>query len=180
MPLNGLRLFRGSQRLWPRSGVIILKKSKYSEEEIKIAKRLWDNGMYYLARDKDERLFAYSKPVMKSSSEWLIYDVSSPWRIDRQDSVFFKNICFEDTEPTYIGDILGYPLPFNESYYLREVMKLFKREDSKSICKKYRFGQLCLIIYGERSFPYAIISIEDDQFKNMDINYEYKLEELGI
>ncbi len=136
--------------------------------------------MYYLARDKDESLFAYSMPVIKSSSEWLIYDVSSPWQIDRQDSVFFKNICFEDTEPIYIGDILGYPLPFNESRYLREVMRLFKREDIKSIFKAYMNGQLCLNIYGERPFPYAIISIEDDQFKNMNINYGYTLEELGI
>lgn len=163
--------------------MIILGKNEYSEKEIQIAKELWSDGMYYLARDKDQNLFAYSTPVNKSLGMWVIDD---EWRfydggqMQQQNSWFFGTIRFRDTEPTYIGDILEYPLPIDENRYIREVIKLFNREDIKGIFKAYTNGQLCLTIYGEKSFPYAIISIEDDQFKNMDINYEYKLEELGI
>lgn len=163
--------------------MIILGKNEYSEKEIKAAKELWNDGPCYLARNKDGHLFAYYGPIYKSLTTWQFdHDNDHPKdsKITHLSDELFENVCWKDKKPVYVGDVLRCLLPLDENRYIREVIKLFNREDIKGIFKAYTNGQLCLTIYGERPFPYAIISIEDNQFETMTMDYGYTLEELGV
>ena len=84
-----------------------LAKLELTEEERKIAEALQVLGFEWLARDKDGMLIGYEEEPEKDKLDWYVDELNG---ITISPSVFsgkFPSICWEDTEPTKISDLLN-------------------------------------------------------------------------
>lgn len=82
----------------------IIKLKKWTKEEEIIAKYLKLIGYKWIIKDKDWKIFAYKdKPIKHSMSGFWSLENSRGCSIQYN----MPNIKWEDTEPTYIDDILG-------------------------------------------------------------------------
>ena len=81
----------------------IEKGMKYTAEEIKYAKRLKEMGFNWMARNKDDYLYAYGNKPIKLTSYW-IRDRGIIGDIDGRD---FRFITWQDKQPTNIDDIIS-------------------------------------------------------------------------
>ena len=77
-------------------------------EERKIAEALQVLGFEWLARDKNQRLFAYREKPHKRTNNWLCEGdiLAKSAYVPEQNTGLFPFIQWTDTEPTKISDLL--------------------------------------------------------------------------
>lgn len=77
-------------------------KREYSEIEIEVAKKLIERGYEWIARDKDDALFAYDGKPEKLESYWR----SDKWQEFASFVPIFPQIKWDDEEPVRLRDIV--------------------------------------------------------------------------
>ena len=159
--------------------------TKYSDIEIQTAKTLLKEGYKWIARDESGGLFAYIDKPSKSDTFWCSDGISNCvcYYVP-----IFQNVRFGDKEPTSLESIV-HPqiLDDAERRYLKGVIKPF-RNDVLSIQKSS--GLYASHYYDEISVYYESFGHDlcfdlppfekGTMYKGMELDREYKLEELGL
>ena len=84
-----------------------MKKFNTGSYGISVAHKLMSKNMRYIARDEGGHLFAYkNKPIKCPSSKQGEGEWTDGWARYFVESVLFKEIVWEDKEPTLIADIV--------------------------------------------------------------------------
>lgn len=159
--------------------------TNYSDIEIETAKNMLKKGLKWIARNQSGRLFAHACKPSKVGTYW--------WSVGYSDCTcayvpIFKNIRFEDKEPTSIESIV-HPqiLDDAEKKYLSAVIRPF-RYRAVFVKKIYHVGNYEQIIVRVKSIatdtdiadiPFPFFN-EGQMYKGMKLNKEYTLEELGL
>lgn len=154
----------------------------FTEVEKTIARNI-DWEYKWMARDRDGNLCIYEEKPRKEEDSWYFggYDYISYF------NHLFSAIQWEDEEPTRISDIYNPPvLNDAEREYLKTVLKPF-HDEVKYVVK---YGHNCHSD-GTYSNEYLYIEFRDGimtfhdfyagtMYTGMELNKEYKLDELGI
>lgn len=156
---------------------------KFTNDEKAIARNI-DEEYKWIARDRDGNLCVYEEKPIKMGSYWYSdnYDRISYF------NHLFPAIKWEDEEPTRISDIYNPQVLDNaEREYLKTVLKPFRGAvkyvekvpaivfDDDNRGKEYVF----VAFYGRGSFAFPNFDA-GSMYTGMELNKEYKLDELGI
>ena len=155
----------------------------FSDDEKLIARNI-DTEYKWMARDNDGNLYVYEGKPKKEESSWY----SDGCSLFFQFSHLFSAIKWEDEEPTLISDIYNpQVLDDAEREYLKTVLKPFRGAvkyvekvpaivfDDDNRGKEYVF----VAFYGRGSFAFPNFDA-GSMYAGMELNKEYKLDELGI
>ena len=155
----------------------------FTEIEKTIARNI-DKEYKWMARDNDGNLYVYEGKPKKEESSWY----SDGCSLFFQFSHLFSAIKWEDEEPTLISDIYNpQVLDDAEREYLKTVLKPFRGAvkyvekvpaivfDDDNRGKEYVF----VAFYGRGSFAFPNFDA-GSMYAGMELNKEYKLDELGI
>lgn len=80
-------------------------RNKEDSESIDLLKTLLERGFEYLARDKDEKLWAYDAQPIKLPLMWT--GVGDRWGERLGGSDYFPEVKWTDDEPTKISELLA-------------------------------------------------------------------------
>lgn len=158
-------------------------KKEYSEVEIETAKNLLEKGYEWIARDKNDALFAYDGKPKKFESCWR----SGEWQEFASFVPIFPQIKWDDEEPVRLRDIVPQILTDEEREWLRVVVKPFR--DRLKTVEAYdgmfygRYIRFCVEPpeeYEEQPSEDEFIQISRESFTRMEDRKEYTPEELGI
>lgn len=156
--------------------------TKYSDIEIETAKILLKNGFMWIARNGTGRLFAhFAKPVKVNYNLCSVGFSTCVCKF----APIFQSIRFDDKEPVSLEHIV-HPQILDDAKrrYLRAVIRPFRNRveyivKSSSWCNR----DCCYVKVGFRDlsddmkFP---LLREDDMYKDMELDRNYSLEELGL
>ena len=159
--------------------------TNYSEIEIQTAKNLLKEGYKWIAMDESGGLFAYTDKPIKSDTFWCSDGISSCvcYYVP-----IFQSIHFGDKEPTSLESIV-HPqiLDDAERRYLSAVIKPFR---DKVLSIKKSSGLYASHYFDEISVYYESFGHDlcfdlppfekGTMYKGMELDREYKLEELGL
>ena len=79
-------------------------RNKEDSESVDLLKVLLERGFEYLARDKNEELWAYDAKPIKSTQKW--HGVGDRWGERLGGSDYFPEVKWSDKYPTKISDLL--------------------------------------------------------------------------
>ena len=155
----------------------------FSDDEKLIARNI-DTEYKWIARDRDGNLYVYEGKPKKEESSWYSDGCSLFFQFNH----LFSAIKWEDEEPTLISDIYNPQVLDNaEREYLKTVLKPFHDRvkyvekvpaivfDDDNRGKEYVF----VAFYGRGSFAFPNFDA-GSMYAGMELNKEYKLDELGI
>ena len=155
----------------------------FTEDEKIIARNI-DEEYKWIARDRDGELCIYEEKPRKEGNYWDFDGYGRPSYFNH----LFSAIKWEDKEPTRISDIYNPPvLDDAEREYLKTVLKPFRG------AVKY-VEKVSASVFDEdnRSKEYVFVAFYDgglfafpnfdagSMYTGMELNKEYKLDELGI
>lgn len=166
-------------------------ENKYSEIEVEVAKNLLAKGYKWIARDKDDRVYAYGTKPVKGEDEWA---VEGSWLLLMSGGArgvipIFDGIRWEDNEPVCLHDIVPKILTDEERSYIQTVIAPFR--ERINFVKVYYGNYYGKFIFFSVSVPeeyqgtcgpdtgYSMF-IAEDSFLGMKENREYSLEELEV
>lgn len=166
-------------------------ENKYSEIEVEVAKNLLAKGYKWIARDKDDRVYAYGTKPVKGEDEWA---VEGSWLLLMSGGArgvipIFDGINWEDEEPLRLRDIVPKILTDEEKSYIQTVIAPFR--ERINFVKVYYGNYYGKFIFFSVDVPekYRItcgpdtsysMFIAEDSFLGMEENREYSLEELEV
>ena len=167
-------------------------KKEYSAIEIEIAKNLLAKGYEWIARDKDDRVYAYGTKPVKGEDEW---DVEGSWLLLMSGGArgvipIFDIIRWEDDEPVRLRDIVPQILTDEEREWLRTVVKPFR--DRLKAVEAYDgvfYGRYVMFatVHPEKwrddigeDMEHTLLPVPKDWFKGMEDDKDYAPEELGL
>ena len=141
-----------------------------------------------MARDKNGNLYIYDQKPSKYQKYgyWTSYScIEKPMYMF--DSNIFKSITWEDDEPTLIIDIYNPQILDDvEREYLKTVLKPFHKKVRYVV--KFVDSPLCEDIYSKERLFIALCGghfnfprfVSGKMYSGMELDKEYKLDELGI
>ena len=166
-------------------------ENKYSEIEVEIAKNLLARGYKWIARNKDDSLYAYDNTPVKVGKEWVnkgdqLLLISN---LSREVIPLFESTRWEDNVPVYLHDIVPEILTDEERSYIQTVIAPFR--ERINFVKVYYGNYYGKFIFFSVDVPekYRItcgpdtgysMFIAEDSFLGMEENREYSLEELEV
>lgn len=166
-------------------------ENKYSEIEVEIAKTLLKKGYEWIARDKDDDVYAYCTRPVKEGNAWLQEDDLLLLMSGDARGVIpiFDGIRWEDDEPVRLRDIVPKILTDEERSYIQTVIAPFR--ERINFVKVYYGNYYGKFIFFSVDVPekyrvtcgpdtYYSIFIAEDSFLGMKENREYSLEELEL
>lgn len=155
----------------------------FTNDEKAIARNI-DEEYKWIARDRDGNLCVYDGKPKKRNDSWISDDYEYLCYFNH----LFPAIKWEDEEPTRIRDICNPPILSDaEREYLKTVLKPFRGAvkyvekapaivfDDDNRGKEYVF----VAFYGRGSFAFPNFDA-GSMYTGMELNKEYKLDELGI
>lgn len=166
-------------------------ENKYSEIEIEIAKNLLAKGYKWIARDKNDAVYAYDNSPVKVGKEWT--NKGDSWILlgsfAKGIIPIFDGINWEDDEPVCLRDIVPKILTDEEKSYIQTVIAPFR--ERINFVKVYYGNYYGKFIFFSVDVPekYRItcgpdtgysMFIAEDSFLGMEENREYSLEELEV
>lgn len=166
-------------------------KREYSAIEIEIAEKLLEKGFEWIARDKDDRVYAYGTKPVKGEYEWA---VEGSWLLLMSGGArgvipLFDIIRWEDDEAVSLHDVVPRILTDEEREWLRTVVKPFRdRLKEVEVYDGAYYGRyIRLTITNPEKWrddigeaEYRHLPIPEDWFKGMVDHKEYAPEELGL
>lgn len=167
-------------------------KREYSEIEIEIAEKLLEKGFEWIARDKDDDVYAYCTRPVKEGKAWLQGDDLLLLMAGGARGVIpiFDGIRWEDEEPIRLRDVVPQILTDEEREWLRTVVKPFRdRLKSVEAYDGTYYGRYVMFIIehpekwrediGE-DVEHKHLPIPEDWFKGMEDHKKYTPEELEL
>ena len=167
-------------------------KREYSAIEIEIAEKLLEKGFEWIARDKDDDVYAYCTRPVKGGKAWLQEDDLLLLMSGGARGVIpiFDGIRWEDEEPVRLRDIVPQILTDEEREWLRTGVKPFRdRLKSVEAHDGVFYGRyVAFAIEHPEEFRDGLLDDEEDSplpvpkdwFKGMEDRKEYTPEELGL
>lgn len=168
-------------------------KREYSEIEIEVAKNLLEEGYRWIARDKNNDVYAYCIRPVKGGTVWspqgdnLLLLMSGG---ARGVIPIFDGIRWEDEEPVRLRDIVPQILTDEEREWLRVVVKPFRdRLKTVEAHDGVFYGRyVAFAIEHPEEFRDGLLEDEEDSslpvpkdwFKGMENYKNYAPEELGL
>lgn len=156
---------------------------EFTDDEKNIARHI-DKEYTWIARDSDGNLCIYEGKPKKEGNSWYSDGYVYLYYFNH----LFPAIKWEDEEPTRISDICNPPILSDaEREYLKTVLKPFRGAvkyvekvpaivfDGDNRGKEYVF----VAFYGRGSFAFPNFDA-GSMYAGMELNKEYKLDELGI
>ena len=157
--------------------------SKYNDIEIQTAKNLLKNGYKWIARNRTGKLLAYHSKPSNRGKLWLSDDDDYGYSICEKSVPIFKNVHFDDKEPTSL-----------ESIVHPQILDDAERRYLKGVIRPFRDKVLYIAKRSISDFTTEYISIQlagleyiclphfkkGTMYIDMETNRCYKLEELGL
>lgn len=166
-------------------------ENKYSEIEVEVAKNLLAKGYKWIARDKDDSVYAYCTRPVKGGEKWFPGDDLLLLMSGGVRGVIpiFDGIRWEDNEPVCLRDIVPQILTDEERSYIQTVIAPFREQIN--FVKVYYGNYYGKFIFFSVDVPekYRVtcgpdtgysMFIAEDSFLGMKENREYSLEELEV
>lgn len=168
-------------------------KKEYSAIEIEVAKNLLAKGYEWIARDEDNKFYAYKGRPIKEESGWWH---GGSWLLlmgggTRGVIPLFESIRWEDEDPVRLRDIVPQILTDEERDWLRVVVKPFRDrlKEVEAHDGSYYGRYVAFIIahpekwredIGGEDVEYKSLPVQEDWFKGMEDYKKYAPEELGL